>query len=83
MLEAPKQQQRIPDLLSCADVRAILERASHPKYRSMFAVCYACGLRVSELIALKVRHIHGEQMYLQVVQGKGSKDRNLPLSASP
>jgi len=48
----------------------------------MFAVCYACGLRVSELVALEVRHIHGEQQYLQVVQGKGFKDRNLPLSSS-
>lgn len=82
VLVAPKRQQRIPDLLSCADVRAILEHASHPRYRTMFAVCYACGLRVSELVALKVRHIHGEESYMQVVQGKGSKDRNLPLSAS-
>ncbi len=59
-----------------------IEKASHPKYRMMFAVCYACGLRVSELVALQVMHIHGEQMYLQVVQGKGFKDRNIPLSDS-
>ena len=45
-------------------------------------MCYACGLRVSELVALQVMHIHGEQMYLQVVQGKGFKDRNIPLSDS-
>jgi integrase/recombinase XerD len=82
VLDAPKRQQRIPDLLSCSEVRAIIEHATHPKYRTMFAVCYACGLRVSELVALKVRHIHSEQSYLQVIQGKGSKDRNLPLSAS-
>ena len=81
-LTTPKRQQRIPDLLSCSDVRAIIEHATHPKYRTMFAVCYACGLRVSELVALKVCNIHGEQSSLQVVQGKGSKDRNLPLSAS-
>jgi len=53
-LTTPKRQQRIPDLLSCSDVRAIIEHATHPKYRTMFAVCYACGLRVSELVALKV-----------------------------
>ena len=81
-LVIPKRQQRIPDLLSPGEVRLIIEKASHPKYRMMFAVCYACGLRVSELVALQVCHIHGEQMYLQVVQGKGFKDRNIPLSES-
>lgn len=81
-LVTPRRQQRIPDLLSPAEVRLIIEHAAPPKYRVMFAVCYACGLRVSELVALEVRHIHGTQQYLQVVQGKGAKDRNLPLSSS-
>lgn len=81
-LVIPKRQQRIPDLLSPGEVRLIIEKASHPKYRMMFTVCYACGLRVSELVALQVMHIHGEQRYLQVVQGKGFKDRNIPLPDS-
>ncbi|MDA3835307.1 MAG: site-specific integrase [Spirochaetales bacterium] len=81
-LTTPKRKQRIPDLLSPNEVRTLIEAAAHPKYRTMFATCYACGLRVSELVALQVCHIHGEQMYLQVVQGKGFKDRNIPLSAS-
>lgn len=82
VLDAPKRQQRIPDLLSPADVRRLIDGTSHIKYRTMFALCYACGLRVSELVALEVQHIHGEQRYVQVVQGKGGKDRNIPLSAS-
>ena len=45
----------------------------------MYALCYACGLRVSELVALQVSHIHGEAGYCQVVQGKGQKDRQVPL----
>lgn len=81
-LITPKRKQRIPDLLSPSDVHLIIQHASHPKYRTMFALCYACGLRVSELVALEVRHIHGEQQYLQIVQGKGFKDRNIPLSSS-
>lgn len=81
-LITPKRKQRIPDLLSPSEVRLILENAAHPKYRTMFTVCYGCGLRVSELVALQVKHIHGEQQYLQVVQGKGFKDRNIPLSPS-
>lgn len=81
-LTTPKRKQRIPDLLSSSEVRLILKNSSHLKYRTMFTVCYVCGLRVSELVALKVQHIHAEQHYLQVVQGKGFKDRNLPLSSS-
>ncbi len=81
-LMTPKRKQRIPDLLSPTDVRLIIESASHPKYRTMFTVCYACGLRVSELVVLELCHIHSEQQYLQIVQGKGFKDRNLPLSPS-
>lgn len=82
VLTVPKCQQRIPDLLSPGEVRLIIEKARHAKYRMMFAVCYACGLRVSELVALQVCHIHGEEKYLQVVQGKGFKDRNIPISAT-
>jgi len=79
-LVTPKRKQRIPDLLSPSEVRSIIENAPHPKYQMMFAVCYACGLRVSELVSLDVRHIHGEQMYLQIVQAKGFKDRHITLS---
>lgn len=81
-LDTPKRQQRIPDLLSPSDVRRLIDATSHIKYRTMFALCYACGLRVSELVALQVPHIHGEQRYVRIVQGKGGKDRNIPLSVS-
>ena len=42
--------------------------------------CYGCGLRVSELVAIKVRHVDGERHLLRVEQGKGSKDRAVILS---
>jgi len=78
----PKRKQRIPDLLSVSEVHAIIDNASNPKYHAMFCVCYGCGLRVSELVALQVKHINGEQRLLQVVQGKGFKDRNIPIPVS-
>ncbi len=78
-LVAPKRPQRIPYLLSPGEVRRIIDHADNPKYAMMLALCYACGLRVSELVALQVSHIHGEAKYCQVVQGKGQKDRQVPL----
>jgi len=81
-LTTPKRPQRIPYLLSPSEVRCIIDHADHPKYAMMFALCYACGLRVSELVALEVSHIHGEAGYCQVVQGKGQKDRQVPVPDS-
>ena len=81
-LVTPKRPQRIPYLLSPVEVRRIIEYADNPEYAMMLALCYACGLRVSELVALQVSHIHGEGGYCQVVQGKGQKDRQVPLPAT-
>jgi integrase len=45
----------------------------------MLTTCYGCGLRVSELVAIKVRHIDGERRLLRVEQGKGAKDRQVEI----
>ena len=76
----PKKKQRLPELLTRAEVRCILDSCSNPKHRTMLTTCYGCGLRASELMAIKVRHIDGERRLLRVEQGKGSKDRAVVLS---
>jgi site-specific recombinase XerD len=78
-IPTPKQPQRIPELLSRAEVAAILDACKNPKHHMMLATCYGCGLRVSELVSLKVRDIDGERGLLRVDQGKGAKDRLVPL----
>ena len=78
----PKKKQKIPDLLSPSDVRLIIEHATTLKYRTAFIICYTCGLRLSEVTSLEIAHIHSEEHYLQIVQGKGFKDRNVPLPLS-
>jgi len=75
----PKQPQRIPQLLSRAEVAAILAASDNPKHRMMLVTCYGCGLRVSELVSLRVRDIDGERGLLRIDQGKGAKDRLVPL----
>jgi integrase/recombinase XerD len=76
----PKQAQRIPELLTRAEVGRLLDACRHPKHRMMLTVCYGCGLRLSELVSLRVRDIDGERRLLRVEQGKGAKDRLVPLS---
>ncbi len=78
-IQVPKRPQRIPELLTRKEVAAILEACLNRKYRMMLTVCYGCGLRVSELIHLKVRDIDGERRLLRIDQGKGAKDRMVEI----
>lgn len=76
----PKLEQRIPELLTRKEVAAILQACPNAKHRMMLATCYGCGLRVSELICLKVKDIDGERYLLRITQGKGAKDRLVTMS---
>jgi integrase/recombinase XerD len=78
-IAVPKRAQRIPELLTRTEVARILACCANGKHRMMLALCYGCGLRVSELMAVKVRHIDGERRQLRVEQGKGAKDRLVPI----
>ena len=65
----PKRPQRIPELLTRKEVAAILGACNNRKHRMMLTLCYGCGLRVSELLKLKVRDIDSERRLLRVDQG--------------
>lgn len=54
--------------------------ATHPKFKTAFAVAYGAGLRVSEVVSLKVSDIDSKRMALRVEKGKGSRDRYALLS---
>jgi len=75
----PKKKQRIPALLTRAQVSALIGACDKPLERMMLLVCYGCGLRLGELVSLKVSDIDSERGTLRVCQGKGAKDRLVPL----
>jgi len=79
-VKTPKSTQRIPELLSHSEVTAILDAKSNLKHRAILMTCYACGLRVGEVVALKARHIHHERHTIHIVQAKGAKDRIVILT---
>jgi integrase len=81
-LALPKRPQRIPALLTRAEVAAILDACPDARYRTMLTLCYGCGLRLSEVLAVRVADIDSERMLLRIEQGKGAKDRLVPLSPS-
>ncbi|HEY2227182.1 MAG TPA: tyrosine-type recombinase/integrase [Xanthobacteraceae bacterium] len=79
-LAVVRQPRRLPSVLSVEEVALLLQAAPGAKYRAAFATAYGAGLRVSEVVALKVGDIDSERMLLRVEQGKGRKDRHAMLS---
>jgi len=85
LIEGPKLGRKIPEVLSYEEVSALLSAIdlSSPqghRNRAMLETLYACGLRVSELVTLKMSNFFPEQEYIKVV-GKGSKERIVPIGA--
>lgn len=79
-LVVPKRAQRVPELLTRAEVARILAACANPKHRMLLETTYGCGLRVSEVVALRVRDIDGERQLLRIEQGKGARDRLVNLA---
>src|SRR5438045_8755116 len=79
-LTVVRQPRRLPSVLSVEEVALLLQAAPGPKYRAAFATAYGAGLRVSEVVTLKVGDIDSERMLLRIEQGKGRKDRFAMLS---
>ena len=71
---------KLPVVLSATEVAEFFKAISILKHRAVFMVCYGAGLRISEAVSLKPAHIDSARMLIRVEQGKGAKDRYVPLS---
>jgi integrase/recombinase XerD len=76
-----REPRRLPVVLSADEVVRFLEAVPSLKSRTALTTAYAAGLRVSEVVALKVADIDSGRMLIRVEQGKGGKDRYVMLSA--
>ncbi len=72
--------RKLPVILSPEEVGRLIAAAPNLKHQAAMSVAYGAGLRVSEVVSLKVSDIDGERMTLRVEQGKGRKDRYAMLS---
>jgi len=79
-LTVVREPRRLPAVLSVEEVTLLLQATPGPKYKAAFATAYGAGLRVSEVVALKVGDVDSERMLLRVEQAKGRKDRHAMLS---
>lgn len=78
-----KSQQRLPEILSRQELAHLFACAAEGKPRTLLMTAYGLGLRVGELCRLRVADIdgHPDRMCVRIVQGKGGKDRYVPLPA--
>lgn len=84
LIEMPKKEQHLPDVLSIEEIDAMvaqidLSSNEGTRNRAIIEMLYGSGLRVSELTELKLSHIYRQEQYMRIV-GKGSKERLVPIS---
>jgi len=78
LARAPRQDP-LPEVLSVSEVHQILACLREPRYQACLGTIYACGLRVNEGVHLQVPDIDGARQLVHVRQGKGGRDRYVPL----
>jgi len=79
-IPCPKRERRLPVVPSQDEVSAFLKQLSNLKHRVILTTAYAAGLRISEVVSLRVPDIDSQRMVIRVEQGKGHKDRYVMLS---
>lgn len=75
-----REPQKIPQVISRDEARRLLAVANSLRTRLLLSLAYGCGLRASEVVRLKVKHIDSAQNIIRIEQAKGRKDRNVMLS---
>lgn len=83
LLEAPRLSRKLPDTLNIHEINALIDAidASKPegmRNKAIIEILYGCGLRVSELINLKISNIYAQIEFIKVI-GKGDKERLVPI----
>ncbi len=84
LLEAPRIGRKLPDVLSLEEIDSLInaidvEKPEGQRNRAILETLYSCGLRVSELVSLKISDLFLEQGYVKI-KGKGEKERLVPIS---
>jgi len=78
-IDRPMKERKLPNILSLSEVSLLLDVTKNLKHKMILTTIYACGLRVGELVGLKIEDVDGERKTLHLKLGKGKKDRMVPV----
>ncbi|MBE8715299.1 site-specific tyrosine recombinase XerD [Sphingobacterium hungaricum] len=83
LIEAPRLQRKLPSVLNIDEIDALisaidLSKAEGMRNKAILEMLYGCGLRVSELVNLKISNLHLDDEFIKV-EGKGNKERLVPI----
>src|SRR5690606_15299778 len=76
----PQKEKRLPSVLSEVDISKLIHATSNLKHKAILVTIYSCGLRLSEVLNVKIADVMSDKNILMVRQGKGKKDRSTVLS---
>ena len=76
----PKKTKKLPDVLSKEEVFRMIRLTKNTKHKSILMILYSCGLRRGEVCRLEVADVDSERGMIKIREGKGKKDRYVPLS---
>jgi len=79
-IRSPRKNEELPDILSKQEIYELVACLPNPKHKLLLLLAYSSGLRVSEIVSLKLGDLDTDRMLIHVRLGKGKKDRMVPLS---
>jgi len=79
-IERPKSEKKLPRVIDNNHIISQLSKIKNLKHKSILTIAYSVGLRVSEIINLKIEDIDSKRMLIHIKNAKGKKDRIVPLS---
>lgn len=79
-IERPRKEKHLPQIIDKNHVLKSIDKIENLKHKSIISLAYSVGLRVSEVVNLKIKDIDSERMIINIIQAKGRKDRIVPLT---
>ena len=79
-IDRPRKEHKLPEVLSTDEIKQLFAAVDNKKHRAILMLGYSAGLRLGEIIRLKINDIDRDRMQIRVVQSKGKKDRYTKLS---
>lgn len=79
-VDRPRKEHRLPEVLSEDEVRRMIVATGNLKHKAILVTMYSCGLRLSELLNLRLTDVQSDRSLVAVKGGKGRRDRNTLLS---